>query len=185
MTGFACNVGTDVEPTCSMTSARAPSAATSSARWRSKRLGHSSEYGASTTVTTPPILTRTRVGAGRELASAVKRQAEGGAATLVDDGLPKLRRVTPIDYIAADSRYDTMKYRRCGRSGVELPAVSLGLWHNFGHDRPYETQRAIVRRAFDLGITHIDLANNYGPPYGVGGGQLRSDARRRPEAVPR
>ena len=75
--------------------------------------------------------------------------------------------MTPIDYIAADSRYDAMKYRRCGRSGVELPAVSLGLWHNFGHDRPYETQRAIVRRAFDLGITHIDLANNYGPPYGA------------------
>jgi L-glyceraldehyde 3-phosphate reductase len=60
-----------------------------------------------------------------------------------------------------------MTYRRCGRSGVELPAVSLGLWHNFGQDRPYETQRAIVRRAFDLGITHIDLANNYGPPYGA------------------
>ncbi|MDQ3351875.1 MAG: L-glyceraldehyde 3-phosphate reductase [Actinomycetota bacterium] len=59
-----------------------------------------------------------------------------------------------------------MQYRRCGRSGLKLPALSLGLWHNFGHDRPYETQRAIVRRAFDLGITHIDLANNYGPPYG-------------------
>jgi L-glyceraldehyde 3-phosphate reductase len=75
--------------------------------------------------------------------------------------------VTHIDYIAADRRYDAMTYRRCGRSGVELPAVSLGLWHNFGQDRPYETQRAIVRRAFDLGITHIDLANNYGPPYGA------------------
>ena len=60
-----------------------------------------------------------------------------------------------------------MQYRRCGRSGLELPALSLGLWHNFGHDRPYDTQRAIVRRAFDLGITHIDLANNYGPPYGA------------------
>jgi L-glyceraldehyde 3-phosphate reductase len=59
-----------------------------------------------------------------------------------------------------------MEYRRCGRSGLKLPAVSLGLWHNFGHDRPYETQRAIVRRAFDLGVTHFDLANNYGPPYG-------------------
>ena len=75
--------------------------------------------------------------------------------------------MTHIDYIAADGRYDAMTYRRCGRSGVELPAVSLGLWHNFGQDRPYETQRAIVRRAFDLGITHIDLANNYGPPYGA------------------
>ena len=58
------------------------------------------------------------------------------------------------------------EYRRCGRSGLLLPPLSLGLWHNFGHDRPYETQRAIVRRAFDLGITHFDLANNYGPPYG-------------------
>src|ERR1700742_475111 len=59
-----------------------------------------------------------------------------------------------------------MTYRRCGRSGVQLPAVSLGLWHNFGHDRPIDTQRAILRRAIDLGIVHIDLANNYGPPYG-------------------
>jgi L-glyceraldehyde 3-phosphate reductase len=77
-----------------------------------------------------------------------------------------LRRVTYTPYIAADSRYDAMHYRRCGRSGLMLPALSLGLWHNFGNDRPYETQRAIVRRAFDLGITHFDLANNYGPPYG-------------------
>src|SRR5213083_2414204 len=59
-----------------------------------------------------------------------------------------------------------MTYRRCGRSGVLLPALSLGLWHNFGHDRPYATQQAICRRAFDLGVTHFDLANNYGPPYG-------------------
>jgi L-glyceraldehyde 3-phosphate reductase len=59
-----------------------------------------------------------------------------------------------------------MVYRRSGRSGVKLPAVSLGLWHNFGHNRPLDTQRAILRRAFDLGVTHIDLANNYGPPYG-------------------
>jgi L-glyceraldehyde 3-phosphate reductase len=59
-----------------------------------------------------------------------------------------------------------MTYNRCGRSGLLLPAVSLGLWHNFGHDRPYETSRAIALRAFDLGITHFDLANNYGPPYG-------------------
>jgi L-glyceraldehyde 3-phosphate reductase len=69
-------------------------------------------------------------------------------------------------YVPAADRYDRMLYRRCGRSGVQLPAVSLGLWHNFGHDRPLETSRAIVRRAFDLGITHFDLANNYGPPYG-------------------
>jgi L-glyceraldehyde 3-phosphate reductase len=59
-----------------------------------------------------------------------------------------------------------MTYRRCGRSGIDLPVISLGLWHNFGGDRPLETQRAIIRRAFDLGITHLDLANNYGPPYG-------------------
>ncbi|MFL6076796.1 MAG: aldo/keto reductase, partial [Mycobacteriales bacterium] len=59
-----------------------------------------------------------------------------------------------------------MRYRRSGRSGLQLPAVSLGLWHNFGHDRPLDTQRAILRRAFDRGVTHFDLANNYGPPYG-------------------
>src|SRR5213083_1599201 len=63
-------------------------------------------------------------------------------------------------------RYLRMPYRRTGRSGLLLPAISLGLWQNFGHDRPLETQRSIVRRAFDLGITHFDLANNYGPPYG-------------------
>ncbi|MGZ4626122.1 MAG: aldo/keto reductase, partial [Kineosporiaceae bacterium] len=69
-------------------------------------------------------------------------------------------------YAAAPGRYDAMTYRRCGRSGLLLPAVSLGLWHNFGDDVPVERQRAILRRAFDLGITHIDLTNNYGPPYG-------------------
>src|SRR5258708_20380983 len=63
-------------------------------------------------------------------------------------------------------RYGRMQYRRCGRSGVKLPAISLGLWQNFGGDAPFERQRAIVRRAFDLGITHFDLANNYGPPPG-------------------
>ena len=71
-----------------------------------------------------------------------------------------------MTYGAADNRYDRMVYNRCGRSGLKLPAVSLGLWQNFGGDRPLETSRAIVRRAFDLGITHFDLANNYGPPYG-------------------
>jgi L-glyceraldehyde 3-phosphate reductase len=69
-------------------------------------------------------------------------------------------------YLADDARYDAMTYRRCGRSGVDLPALSLGLWHNFGDTTPFDTQRAILRRAFDLGITHFDLANNYGPPYG-------------------
>ncbi len=71
-----------------------------------------------------------------------------------------------MSYTAAPDRYEAMTYRRCGRSGLLLPAVSLGLWQNFGHDRPLDDQRAIVRRAFDLGITHMDLANNYGPPYG-------------------
>jgi L-glyceraldehyde 3-phosphate reductase len=71
-----------------------------------------------------------------------------------------------VTYQAAADRYGSMSYRRCGRSGIELPELSLGLWHNFGGDRPFETQRAILRRAFDLGITHFDLANNYGPPYG-------------------
>jgi L-glyceraldehyde 3-phosphate reductase len=69
-------------------------------------------------------------------------------------------------YSAADDRYDSMTYRRTGRSGLDLPAISLGLWHNFGDDMPFDRQRAILRRAFDLGITHFDLANNYGPPYG-------------------
>jgi L-glyceraldehyde 3-phosphate reductase len=74
--------------------------------------------------------------------------------------------MTPISYLAAPERYDRMSYNRCGRSGLDLPAVSLGLWHNFGGDRPRKTSRAIVRHAFDRGITHFDLANNYGPPYG-------------------
>ena len=69
-------------------------------------------------------------------------------------------------YVPATTRYDRMAFRRCGRSGLKLPAISLGLWQNFGADRPLETSRAIVRRAFDLGVTHFDLANNYGPPYG-------------------
>jgi L-glyceraldehyde 3-phosphate reductase len=71
-----------------------------------------------------------------------------------------------MTYVAAEDRYDRIPYRRCGASGLMLPAISLGLWQNFGHDRPLDTSRAIVRRAFDLGITHFDLANNYGPPYG-------------------
>ena len=69
-------------------------------------------------------------------------------------------------YVPKAERYEQMSYRRVGASGIELPAISLGLWQNFGGDRPLETSRAIVRRAFDLGITHFDLANNYGPPYG-------------------
>jgi L-glyceraldehyde 3-phosphate reductase len=71
-----------------------------------------------------------------------------------------------VAYVPGDDRYQQMRYRRSGRSGLQLPSISLGLWQNFGYDRPLETSRAIVRRAFDLGITHFDLANNYGPPYG-------------------
>ena len=86
-----------------------------------------------------------------------------------------------MSYIAADDRYDSMPYRRTGRSGLDLPLLSLGYWHNFGDDKPFETQRAISRRAFDLGITHHDLANNYGPPYGAAevnfGRLMREDFR--------
>ena len=71
-----------------------------------------------------------------------------------------------MTYLAAPDRYQQTPYRRCGRSGIDLPEISLGLWQNFGDDRPIDTQRAILRRAFDLGVTHFDLANNYGPPYG-------------------
>ena len=71
-----------------------------------------------------------------------------------------------MTYVAASDRYSSIDYKRVGRSGLKLPAVSLGLWNNFGHDKPLDNQRAILRRAFDLGITHFDLANNYGPPDG-------------------
>jgi len=87
-----------------------------------------------------------------------------------------------MPYAPADDRYDRMPYRRTGRSGLLLPPISLGFWWNFGHDRPLETSRAIVRRAFDLGVTHFDLANNYGPPYGSAeenfGTLMRQDLRR-------
>src|SRR4030095_12671351 len=73
----------------------------------------------------------------------------------------------PMVPVPRPGRYESMPYRRAGRSGLLLPAISLGLWQNFGGDRPLDTQRAIIRRAFDLGITHFDLANNYGPPYGA------------------
>ncbi len=72
-----------------------------------------------------------------------------------------------MTYLAAADRYDSMPFRRLGVSGLKLPAISLGFWHNFGDDRPVETQRAIMRHAFDRGVTHFDLANNYGPPYGA------------------
>jgi len=86
-----------------------------------------------------------------------------------------------MTYVAAGDRYDRMRYNRCGGSGIVLPAVSLGLWQNFGGVNAYETGREIVRRAFDLGVTHFDLANNYGPPYGSAeesfGRMLRDDLR--------
>jgi L-glyceraldehyde 3-phosphate reductase len=86
-----------------------------------------------------------------------------------------------MTYVPAGDRYEQMTYRRSGRRGLLFPAISLGLWQNFGHDRPLETSRAIVRRAFDLGITHFDLANNYGPPYGSAeenfGALMRKDLR--------
>lgn len=79
-----------------------------------------------------------------------------------------LRMALPDQYVPAEDRYDGgMPYRRCGRSGLDLPSISLGFWHNFGDTDPIDRQRAVMRRAFDLGITHFDLANNYGPPYGA------------------
>ncbi len=80
--------------------------------------------------------------------------------------MPFNSELAPTRYAPADDRYESMPYRRCGRSGLKLPPISLGLWQNFGDDRPLANSRAILRRAFDLGITHFDLANNYGPPYG-------------------
>jgi L-glyceraldehyde 3-phosphate reductase len=84
-------------------------------------------------------------------------------------------------FSAESTRYDSMTYRRTGASGLDLPAISLGLWHNFGDDVPFDRQRDVLRRAFDLGITHFDLANNYGPPYGSAetnfGRHLRDDLR--------
>jgi L-glyceraldehyde 3-phosphate reductase len=86
-----------------------------------------------------------------------------------------------MPYTASPTRYDSMIYNRCGRSGLKLPAISLGLWHNFGFDKSAESKSAICRQAFDLGITHFDLANNYGPPPGAAeiafGDILRSDFR--------
>ena len=90
-----------------------------------------------------------------------------------------------MPFQADPGRYERMPYRRSGRSGLQLPAISLGLWHNFGDDRAARDQRAILRRAFDLGVTHFDLANNYGPPSGLRGDQLRPDPRRGLRALPR
>jgi L-glyceraldehyde 3-phosphate reductase len=95
--------------------------------------------------------------------------------------MPESQPSSGSTYVAAPGRYEAMSYRRAGHSGLRLPALSLGLWHNFGHDTTAERRRAIVLRAFDLGITHLDLANNYGPPYGAAeenfGRILASDLR--------
>jgi L-glyceraldehyde 3-phosphate reductase len=91
----------------------------------------------------------------------IRRRSSLGQARRGPDG-----QNVSMTYIPAASRYDAMPYRRAGRSGLQLPAISVGLWQNFGHDRPIDQQRAVIRRAFDLGVTHFDLANNYGPPYG-------------------
>ena len=96
-------------------------------------------------------------------------------------------------YVPAADRYEQLPYRRCGRSGLKLPVISLGLWQNFGNDRPLDTQRAIIWRAFDRGITHFDLANNYGasetgkygPRVRLGRDQLRPHPARGPAALPR
>jgi L-glyceraldehyde 3-phosphate reductase len=90
-------------------------------------------------------------------------------------------RLVIMTYAAADDRYQKISYRRSGRSGIQLPVISLGLWQNFGDERPIDNQRAILRRAFDRGVTHFDLANNYGPPYGSAeinfGRSMREDFR--------
>ena len=119
--------------------------------------------------------------------TAPRRKWEGMAVSGMGLQTPRRSRVFPagilpaMPHLPARDRYATMPYRRCGRSGIKLPAVSLGLWQNFGDDRPLDTSRAIVRRAFDLGITHFDLANNYGPPPGSAernfGRILREDLR--------
>ncbi len=94
-----------------------------------------------------------------------------------------------MSWRAAEERYERMIYNRCGRSGLRLPAISLGLWHNFGGTTPFESGRAMVRRAFDLGITHFDLANNYGPPPSAspsspGAGRNWDESRRGKDSLP-
>jgi len=133
----------------------------------------------------PPGRNRADRGRARQLVPArarerLRRDPRRGAAPIGTGGRARPgtrdRSLVPLrlhhrweclmTHMPADDRYERMQYRRSGDSGLQLPAVSLGLWNNFGHDHPYDTSRAIVRRAFDLGITHFDLANNYGPPYG-------------------
>jgi L-glyceraldehyde 3-phosphate reductase len=95
------------------------------------------------------------------------KRLHGTAPVMLGSRVPFLDQgVSSMSWDADTGRYNTMQYRRCGRSGLLLPAISLGLWQNFGATRPLDTSRAILRRAFDMGVTHFDLANNYGPPYG-------------------
>ena len=101
---------------------------------------------------------RVRTGSG----DALGGHRDGNTGTRDDASNPLM----PSLYVPPEDRYQRMEYRRCGRSGLQLPPISLGLWQNFGDDFPLDNSRAILRRAFDLGITHFDLANNYGPPYG-------------------
>jgi L-glyceraldehyde 3-phosphate reductase len=101
-----------------------------------------------------------REASGADISEPKKRAGGAIARRARDTG------VGEMSYVPSEHRYERMVYRRCGRSGLRLPAVSLGLWHNFGHDTPHDTKRAICRTAFDHGITHFDLANNYGPPPG-------------------
>src|SRR6185437_7799871 len=111
-----------------------------------------------------PLLcvTASRCGAQATLTSCQPGWAAGRPGTPRPPGPRRGERLHPMTYLAAADRYQPMPYRRCGRSGIKLPEISLGLWQNFGDDRPLTTQRAILRRAFDLGVTHFDLANNYG-----------------------
>ena len=110
------------------------------------------------------------LGIAEAKALLAKKAGKKAARTKVGESAPRgadpssWRRI--MDWHPADNRYDTMTYNRCGRSGLKLPAISLGLWHNFGGDTPHQLKRALCRKAFDLGITHFDLANNYGPPAG-------------------
>ena len=89
-----------------------------------------------------------------------------------------------MPHLAAPTRYDNLPYRACGASGLKLPALSLGLWHNFGDDTPLAKQRALVCTAFDLGITHFDLANNYGPPPGSAEEERGRRFRQKPDQKP-
>ena len=103
---------------------------------------------------------------GASSSSSARRSSRVAGRAANTGAVPYNAELGPTRYLAVEDRYQAMPYRRCGRSGLRLPAISLGLWQNFGDDRPLRDSRAILRRAFDLGVTHFDLANNYGPPYG-------------------